>query len=140
MYEIAEDETSPEIHDIADSGSGRAANLLLTLCQQNEMEKHGKSNEIQRQIETETRRVIWYIVEEIFRDWKASLTPETVGTSVKRILGASYEFRDEEEEDGPPIIRVEDQEWLEITDNAKSGRSTYMWQGIDLVQHGRVHE
>ena len=54
IFEITEDETSPEIHDIADSGFERAANFLLTLCQQNEMEKHGKSNEIQRQIETET--------------------------------------------------------------------------------------
>ena len=67
-----------------------------------------------------------YILEEISRDWKVSLTPETVGTSVSGILGASYEFWDEEEEDGPLIIRVEEQEWLEIiknllTDNAKSG-------------------
>ena len=30
------DETSPEIHDIAGSGLERAANLLLTLCQQTE--------------------------------------------------------------------------------------------------------
>ena len=31
-------------------------------------------------------------------------------------MGASYDFWDEddEDEDGPPIIRVEKQEWLEI--------------------------
>ena len=41
INEIAEDATSPEI-----AGSERAANLLLNLCQQNEMENHGTSNEI----------------------------------------------------------------------------------------------
>ena len=116
MYEIAENETSPEIHDIADRGFEEAANLMLTLCQQNEMEKHGKSREIQHHIETETRRAMWHIVENIYRGWRVSPTLETVGTSVNGILGASYDFwdEDEEDEDGPPIIRVEEQEWLEI--------------------------
>ena len=100
--EIAEDETSPEIHEIAGSALERAAKLLLILCPQNEMEKHGKSNEVQRQIETETRRTMWDIVEEICRDWKVSPPLETVSTSVNGILGASYDFWDEEEEDGLP--------------------------------------
>ena len=80
-----------------------AANLLLKLCQQNEMEKHWKSNEIQCQIETETRRKVWDIVEEIYRDWKVSPTLETVSTSADGILGASCDFwdEDEEDEDGP---------------------------------------
>ena len=119
MYEIPEDETSPEIHEIAGSGLERAANLLLKLFQQNEMEKHGKSNEIKCQTETETRRTIRDIVEEIYRDWRFSPTLETVSTSVSGVLGASYDFWDEgeEEEDGPPIIRVEEQEWLEVIQN-----------------------
>ena len=95
--EIAEDETSPEIHEIA--GSGLAANLLLKLCQQNEMEKHRNSNDIKRQIETETRRVIWDIVEEICRDWKVSPAQEMMSTSVNGILGASHDFWDEDEEE-----------------------------------------
>ena len=97
VYETAEDEMSPEMHDISDRGFEEAANLMLTLCQQNEMEKHRKSREIQRHIETETRRAIWYIVED-------------------GILGACYDFwdEDEEDEDGTPIIRVEEHEWLEI--------------------------
>ena len=97
--EIADDETSPEIDDIAGIGLVRAANLLLKLCQQNEMEKHGKSNEIQCQIETKTRRTMWDIVEEIYRDWKVSAPPETVSTSVNGMLGANYDFWDEDEED-----------------------------------------
>ena len=58
-------------------------------------------------------------VEEIYSGWKVSPTPEMVGTSVNGILGASYEFwdEDEEDEDGAPIIRVEEQEWLEIIQN-----------------------
>ena len=36
----------PEAYEIAGSGLEGAANLLLKLCQQNEMEKHWKSNEI----------------------------------------------------------------------------------------------
>ena len=115
VYETAEDETSPEIHDIAVRGFEEAANLMVTLCQQNEMGKHGKSREIQRHIETETRRAMWYIVEEIYRGWRVSPTPETVGTSVNGILGASCDFwYEDEDEDGHPIIRVEEQEWLEI--------------------------
>ena len=43
----------PEVFEIAGSGLEGTANLLLKLCQQNEMEKHGKSNEIKCQIETE---------------------------------------------------------------------------------------
>ena len=46
------------------------------LCQQNEMEKHGKSNKIKCQIEVETRRTLWDIVEEIYRDPKVSPKPE----------------------------------------------------------------
>ena len=79
MHEIAEDETLPEIHEIADRGFEEAANLMLTLCQPNEMEKHGKSREIQSQIETGTRRAIWYVVEEIYRSWGVLPTLETVG-------------------------------------------------------------
>ena len=85
-YDIAEDETSPEVHDIA-KGVEEAAKLMLALCQQNEMEKHGKSREIKRQIETETSRAIWYTVEEICRGWRIPPTPEAVGTSVNGILG-----------------------------------------------------
>ena len=42
-------------------------------------------------------------MEEIYKDWKVSPTPETVSTSVNGILGASCDFWDEdkEEEDGP---------------------------------------
>ena len=125
---------SPKIHEIAGSGLERAANLLLKLCQQYEMEKHGKLNEIQCQTETESRRM-WDIVDEVYRDWKVSPPPETVSTSVNGILGASYDFwdEDEEEEDGLPIIRVEEQEWLELC------RSTYM--ASDWYRdHGRVRE
>ena len=98
--EIAEDERLPEMYEIAGQ--------LVELCQRNEMEKHGKSNEIKCQIETETRRMMWDIVEEIYRDWKVSPTTET-----------SYDFWDEddEDEDGHPIIRVEEQEWLEVIQN-----------------------
>ena len=109
----------PVVYEIAGSGLKSVANLLLNLWQQNEMEKHGKSNEIKCQMGTETRRTMWDIVEEIFRDWKVSPTPETVSSSVNGILGASYDFcdEDEEEEDGHPIIRVEEQEWLEVIQN-----------------------
>ena len=82
---------SPKIHEIAGSGLERAANLLLKLCQQNEMEKHGKLNEIQCQTETESRSM-WDIVDEVYRDWKVSPPPKTVSTSVNGILGASYGF------------------------------------------------
>ena len=85
------------------------------------MEKHWKSNEIQCQIETETRRTMWDIAEDIYRGWKVSPPPETVSTSVNGILGASCDFWDEDEkeedEDGHPIIRVEEQEWLEVIQN-----------------------
>ena len=37
-------------------------------------------------------------VEEIYRDWKVSPPLEMVSTSVNGILGASYDFWDEEEE------------------------------------------
>ena len=79
VCEIAGDETSPETHETAGSGPERAVNILLKLCQQIEMEKHG--NEIQCQVETETRRTMWDIVEEIYRDWKVSPPPETVSRS-----------------------------------------------------------
>ena len=51
-------------------------------------------------------------MEEIYRDWNVSPTLETVRTSVSGTLDASYDFCDENE-DGPPIIRVDVQEWLE---------------------------
>ena len=62
---------------------------------------------------------MWDIVEELYRDRKVSPAPETASTSANGILGASYGFwdEDEEEEDGPPIIRVEEQEWLEVIQN-----------------------
>ena len=111
-YEIAEDETLPEVHDMADRGFEEAANLMLTTCQQTEMENHGKPSEIQRQMETENRRAIRYFVEEINGGWRISPTQETVGTSVSGILGASVDFwdedEDEEDEDGHPIIRVDE--------------------------------
>ena len=78
-----------------------------------------RSDEIPCQMETETRRTMWDIVEEIFRDWKVSPTTETVSSSVNGILGASCDFwdEDEEEEDEPPIIPVEEQDWLEVISN-----------------------
>ena len=51
-------------------------------------------------------------MEEIYRDWNVSPALETVRTSVSGTLDASYDFCDENE-DGPPIIRVDVQEWLE---------------------------
>ena len=65
LYEI--DEDAPEVDDIADREFEEAANNMLTHCQRNEMVKHGKLREIQREVETETRRVSCYIVEEIYR-------------------------------------------------------------------------
>ena len=41
------------------------------------------------------------IVEEIYRAWKVSPTPETVSTCVSWILLECYSFWDEEKEDGP---------------------------------------
>ena len=55
----------PVVYEIAGSGLKSVANLLLNLWQQNEMEKHGRSNEIKCQMGTETRRTMWDIVEEI---------------------------------------------------------------------------
>ena len=60
LHEIAVDERSPEIHEIAGSGLERSANLLLRM----RWRSTGKSREIQRQTETGTRRAIWDIVEE----------------------------------------------------------------------------
>ena len=80
----------PEVHDIADRELEEAANNMLTHCQQNEMDKHGKLHEIQREMETETRRATWYIVEENYR---VGGSPNTgSGTSVNGILGACYDF------------------------------------------------
>ena len=103
IYEIAEDETSPEIHDIADRRL-KKWRTSCSHCQQNETEKHGKSREVQRHIETETRRAIWCFVEEIYRGWTVSLPRDMVETSVNGILGVSNDFwdEDEEDEDGPP--------------------------------------
>ena len=78
----------------------RCAKLLAAACQAQRIccsnsvnrmrwRSTGKSNETQRQIETETHRAIWDTVEEIYRDWKVSPTPETVSTSVNGIVGAS---------------------------------------------------
>ena len=48
LSETSEDETMPEVYVITDGCFEEAANLMLTLCQQNETKKHGKSSEIQR--------------------------------------------------------------------------------------------
>ena len=92
LSETSEDETMPEVYEITDGVFEEAANLMLTLYHQNETEKHGKSSEIQRHIEVVTRRAIWHFVEEIYRGWRVSPTPETMCTSVDGILGASYDF------------------------------------------------
>ena len=89
MYETAEDEMSPEMHDISDRGFEEAANLMLTLCQQNEMEKHRKSREIQRHIETETRRAIWYIVEDGILGERNAMTS---GTRTRKMRTAPRSF------------------------------------------------
>ena len=99
---LSEDETMPKVYEIAGRGLEGAANLLLKLCQRNELEKHGKSNETKCQIETEIRRNMCQIEEDICRAWKGSPTPETVSTNVSGILGECYSFWDEEEEDGHP--------------------------------------
>ena len=70
-----------------------AANLMLTLCQQSVTEKHGKSCEIQRHVEVETRRAIRYIVEETYRGRRISPSPETMCTTVYGILGATRKMR-----------------------------------------------
>ena len=56
-----------------------------------------------------------------------------MGTSVDGILGASCDFWDEDEKDadGLPIIRVEEQEWLEISAPAHargSGTRVVKWR------------
>ena len=101
LSETSEDKTMPEEKEETDRGFEDAANLMLTLCQQNEMEKQEKSREIQRHIETE-RRAIRYIVEEIYKGWRVSPSPETMGASVDGILGASCDFWDEDDGDGSP--------------------------------------
>ena len=45
----------PEVYEIAGGALEGAANLLLKLCQQNEMEKHENSNDIKCQMETDIR-------------------------------------------------------------------------------------
>ena len=59
---------------------------------------------------------MWDTVEEIYRAWKVS---PMVSTDAYGILGEWYSFwdEDEEEEDGPPIIRIEEQDWFEIIQN-----------------------
>ena len=57
---------------------------------------------------------MWDIVEEMYRAWKVMPTPETLSTDVSRILGECYSFWEEEEEDGPPIIRIEEQDSFDI--------------------------
>ena len=109
LSETPVDETMPEVFEITGSGLEGAANLLLKLGQQNEMAKHGKSNEIKCHL-----RKMWDIVEAIYRAWKVSPTPETVSANVSGILGECYSFWDEEEEDGPPIIHIEEQDLFEI--------------------------
>ena len=110
-------ETLPEVYKIAGSGLEGAANLLLKPCQQNEMEKHWKSNEIECQIQTEIRRKMSDIVEDIYRAWKVSPTPEMVSTHVSGILGECYSFWDEKVEDGLPVTRFEQQDWFKIIQN-----------------------
>ena len=110
MYEVTEDETSDEKHDIADKRFEKAANLLLTLCQQNDMEKHG---EIERNPMSDRDGNPSNDVVHCGRSpqrLESLATDETVSTSVNGILGASYDFWDEDEEDvdGSPIIRVEE--------------------------------
>ena len=60
---------------------------------------------------------MWDIVEETCRVWKVSPTPEMVSANVNGNLGECHSFWNEKEEDGPPIIRVEEQEWFEIIQN-----------------------
>ena len=43
-------------------------------------------------MKTEIRRKMWDIVEEVYRAWKVSPTPETVGTDVSGILGVCHSF------------------------------------------------
>ena len=70
VYEIAEDETLPEIRDIADRGFEEAANLMLTLCQLNEREKHGKSRELPK----------------LDRDWNPSSDMVHCGGNLQRLV------------------------------------------------------
>ena len=60
---------------------------------------------------------MWDIVEDIYRSWKVMPTHETLSTDVSWNLGECYSFWDEEEEDGPPMIRIEEQDWFEIIQN-----------------------
>ena len=69
-------ETMPRVCEIAGNGLEGTVNLLLKLCRQNEMEKHGKSNEIKCQMEMEIRRMMWDTVEEIYKTCKVSPTPD----------------------------------------------------------------
>ena len=83
---------------------------------------------------------MWDIVEEIYRAWKVMPTPETLSTDVSRILSECYSFWDEEEEDGPPIIRFEEQDWFEIIQNQLTMYfcSLYSWSdGFILTRMGR---
>ena len=81
------------------------------------MEKHWKSNETGCPMEMDIRRKMWDIVKEIYRAWKVSPAPETVSTDASQILGECYSFWDDEDEDGPPIIRTEEQDWFKIIRN-----------------------
>ena len=110
LSETSEDETMPEEKENTDRGFEDAANLMLTLCQQNETEKHEKSLEIQRHIETETRRAIWYIVEEIYRGWRVSPSPETMGAWAQAVNSG---MRMRKMGTAPPIIRIEYKEIIQ---------------------------
>ena len=79
------------------------------------------------------------IAEEIYRAWKDSPTPETVSTSVSWILGECYSFWDEEEEDGLPIIRVEEQEWFEIMQNQLASNDRPDTNSGQDIDHGNNH-
>ena len=64
---------------------------------------------------------MWDIVEEMHRALKVSPTLKTVRTTLfPGILGERHSIWDKEEEDGPPTIRIEEQDWLEIIRNQLS--------------------
>ena len=105
------------MYEIAGSGLERAAKLSLKLCQQNEVEKHGKSNETKMSDGDGNPTKDVDIVKEFCRVWTVSPTPETVSANVSGNLGDFYSFWDEIEKDGLPIIRIEEQNCLSESAN-----------------------